>query len=54
MYSQLHSTYTHPQTYMHIFMYNFNFFLKKSPVAFEWQELVQLSQETDWEDVETS
>lgn len=27
---------------------------KKSPVASEWQELVQLSQETDWEDVELS
>lgn len=38
---------------MHIFMYNFKI-KKKSPVASEWQELVQLSQETDWEDVELS
>lgn len=53
MYSQLHSTYTHPQTYMHIFMYNFKI-KKKRAVTSEWQELVQLSQETDWEDVETS
>ena len=39
--------------HMHIFMYNFKI-KKKSPVASEWQEFVQLSQETDWEDVELS
>lgn len=53
MYPQLHSIYTHPQKHMHIFMYNFKI-KQKSPVASEWQELVQLSQETDWEDVELS